>query len=242
MYIGKAVDTAIHDHHTIQIAISFEEAIEIRLPDTSVKSKAVIIDSDQPHRCLTFNNVFLLLNIAPETNIGIALKKNYLLNQGLAEIPFKISSEFTDELRKQLSGKPTQIDIFSTTRQFLYELADIEEVKIFDPRILEVLRILDHQNDEPVKIGDLAGRVFMSPGRLIHLFTEQVGIPIRKYILWTKLLNGVQNILVLKNITKAALEAGFSDAPHFNRTFRRMFGLSPSALLKNSQFIQAFGK
>ena len=32
MYIGKAVDTSIHDHHAIQIAISFDEAIELRIP------------------------------------------------------------------------------------------------------------------------------------------------------------------------------------------------------------------
>ena len=82
----------------------------------------------------------------------------------------------------------------------------------------------------------------MSPSRLIHLFTDQVGIPIRKYILWTKLLIAVQKIIDTKNITQAALEGGFFDAPHFNRTFKRMFGLNPSTLLKNSQIIQAYRK
>jgi hypothetical protein len=81
MYVGKAIDTSIHDHHAIQIAISFDEAIEIRLPDISFKLKAAIIDSDQPHECRTYNSTFLLINIAPESQIGVALKRNYLTNQ-----------------------------------------------------------------------------------------------------------------------------------------------------------------
>ena len=33
------------------------------------------------------------------------------------------------------------------------------------------------------------------------------------------------------DLTEAALAAGFSDAAHLSRTFRAMFGLSPSLLL-----------
>lgn len=75
MYIGKAVDTSIHDHHAIQIAISFDEPIEIRLPDISFKLKAAIIDSDQPHECRTYNSTFLLINIARKPNRNRFKKK-----------------------------------------------------------------------------------------------------------------------------------------------------------------------
>jgi AraC-like DNA-binding protein len=240
MYIGKAVDTSIHDHHVVQIIISFDEAIEIKLPGSSLKKlKAAIIDSDQPHECRTYDNKFLLLNIDPETKIGIALKRNYLANKKIAGLPNEKASEFIGKLNVELEGEQNSNEIFSITQQFLHALCCIEETTIFDDRILKVLELLDQQNDGPVKISELARQVFISPNRLIHLFTDQVGIPIRKYILWRKLLIALQEIITTKNITQAALEGGFSDAPHFNKTFKRMFGLSPSALLKNSQIIQA---
>jgi AraC-like DNA-binding protein len=242
MYIGKAVDTSIHDHHAIQIAISFDKAIEIKLPDSSYKFKAAIIDSDQPHECRTYDNTFLLLNIAPESKIGITFKKKYLANQKIAELPDEKTSEFIGKLKIELKGEQNSNEIFSITRQFLYTLTNFEEVRIFDARILEVLKLLNQQNDVQAKINDIASKVFISPSRLIHLFTDQVGIPIRKYILWTKLLIATQKIIDTKNITQAALEGGFSDAPHFNRIFKRMFGLNPSTLLKNSQIIQAYRK
>lgn len=240
MYIGKAADTSIHDHHVIQIAICFNEAIEINLHGSSFKFKAAIIDSDQPHECRTYGNTFLLLNIAPETKIGIALKKSYLTNQKIAELPAEKVSEFIGRLKTGLKKIQDSKEIFSITQQFLHSLSYTGEAKLFDDRILEVLKLLNQQNDVPIKINELAGKVFISPGRLIHLFTDQVGIPIRKYILWKKLITALQAIIITKNITQAALEGGFSDAPHFNRTFKRMFGLNPSSLLKNSQIIQAF--
>ena len=242
MYIGKAVDTSIHDHHAIQIAISFDEAIEIKLPDSAFKFKAAIIDSDQPHECRTYDNTFLLLNIAPESKIGISLKKNYLANQKIAGLSARKASEFIGKLKNELKGEQDSNEIFSITQQFLHSLSYTKETKIFDDRILEVLKLLNQQNDVPIRINDLASKVFISPNRLIHLFTDQVGIPIRKYILWKKLLIALQEIIITKNITQAALEGGFSDAPHFNRTFKRMFGLNPSTLLKNSQIIQAYRK
>lgn len=240
MYIGRAVDTSIHDHHAIQIVISFDEAIEIKLPDLLFKFKAAIIDSDQPHECRTYNRAFLLLNIAPESKIGIALKANYLVNQKIAELPAEKASEFICRLNIELEGEQNRNEIWSITQQFLYSLSDLDEIRIVDDRILNVLKLLEQQYHVQVKVKDLANEVFISPSRLIHLFTAQVGIPIRKYILWTKLLTALQKIIVTKNITTAALDAGFADAPHFNRTFKRMFGLNPSQLLKNSQIVQAY--
>jgi hypothetical protein len=145
MYIGKAADTSIHDHHAVQITISFDEAIEIKLPESSFKFKAAIIDSDQPRECRTYGHTFLLLNIAPETKIGIALKKNCLANQKIAELSAEKASEFIGKLKIELEGEQDSNEIFSITQQFLHALSYIEETRIFDDRILEVLKLLNQQ-------------------------------------------------------------------------------------------------
>jgi hypothetical protein len=103
MYIGKAVNTALHDHHAIQIAISFNGVFKIKSGDSSRKLDAVIIDSDQPHECRTSDNNFLFLNIAPETKTGAALRNLYLANQSVSELPAGLTSGFIETLSKILA-------------------------------------------------------------------------------------------------------------------------------------------
>lgn len=39
------------------------------------------------------------------------------------------------------------------------------------------------------------------------------------------------------HLTQAALAAGFSDSAHLSRTFRSMFGLSPSLVLPHAEIV-----
>jgi AraC-like DNA-binding protein len=68
----------------------------------------------------------------------------------------------------------------------------------------------------------------------MHAFTESVGVPVRPYILWLRLQRAACDLMNGDSVTSAAHRAGFSDAAHLTRTFRRMLGATPSdlALLK----------
>jgi AraC-like DNA-binding protein len=64
----------------------------------------------------------------------------------------------------------------------------------------------------------------------MHVFTESVGVPIRPYVLWLRLQRAACDLMAGASITAAAQNAGFSDAAHLTRTFRRMLGTTPSDL------------
>jgi AraC-like DNA-binding protein len=77
----------------------------------------------------------------------------------------------------------------------------------------------------------------VSPTRVTHQFTSEIGIPVRRFVLWTRIKRAVEAHRTGRDLTAAAIEAGFSDAAHFSRTFRAMFGLSPSLVLPVAEII-----
>lgn len=82
----------------------------------------------------------------------------------------------------------------------------------------------------PVRPGEVAAAVGLSASRLTHLFTAQVGLPLRRYILWLRLMNAVHLARDGRDLTTIAHAAGFADSAHLTRTCREIFGLPPSAL------------
>ncbi len=65
-----------------------------------------------------------------------------------------------------------------------------------------------------------------------HRFRAHTGLAVRPYLRWRRLLTALDGMTRGLPLTDAALEAGFSDAAHFTRTFRRHFGIAPSVLLQ----------
>ena len=100
-----------------------------------------------------------------------------------------------------------------------------------DARVVHVLRTLQGAaGREPVPLHALAAQVHLSPSRLTHLFHEQTGQSIRRYLLWTKIRRAAPLLLAGVPLTECALESGFTDAAHMSRTCQRYFGRPPSVL------------
>ena len=240
MYVGLGIQTAIHDHHAVQLIINLDGKFELQSKSQGNKMfKAVLIDSDMQHECITLNDTMLILNIAPESTIGKNLKKLYLSDTGFKSIDNKVTSSFIEALTNALRDEIDENSIVLITEEYLYKISKAEVPLPIDDRINTVLEFLAKHDQGIIKIKEIAAKVFMSESRLIHLFTKQIGIPIRKYLLWLRLVKAIQKSFQNNNITQAALDAGFSDAPHFNKTLKRMFGLNLTNL-KSNQFIQAY--
>ena len=103
-----------------------------------------------------------------------------------------------------------------------------------DHRVRRVLRDLPNRlaEAEAVSLDVVAASVRLSPSRFLHLFTTSVGVPLRPYVLWLRLQCGARELARGKSVAEAAYAAGFADAAHFTRTFRRMIGATPRQVLR----------
>lgn len=105
----------------------------------------------------------------------------------------------------------------------------------FDPRIARCLSTIRRHLDRPLRLAELATTVGVSQSWLAHHFTDAVGVPIRRYVLWQRLWRAMEAALNGGTLTQAAHQAGFSDSAHLSRTFRQTFGVTPSFLFEHGE-------
>jgi AraC-like DNA-binding protein len=89
---------------------------------------------------------------------------------------------------------------------------------------------------------EVAAAAGVPVSRLTHLFTQQVGIPLRRYVLWLRLRIAITEELAFADLTDAAQCAAFADSAHLTRTCRDMFGLPPSVLSRRERLGRRLGE
>lgn len=86
---------------------------------------------------------------------------------------------------------------------------------------------------EPLTLEHLADRVQLTPWHLSRVFRDVVGESLHRYLVRIRLLAALERIGSGEpNLTRVALEAGFSSHSHFTSSFRRAYGASPSRIFK----------
>ena len=105
-----------------------------------------------------------------------------------------------------------------------------------DDRITDVLTFLRETDSVPEDITDiLCQRVCLSKSRFSHLFKEQMGISLHRYLALDKMKKGYLSFLEYGNITEAAMRAGFDSPSHFAATCKRMFGISFTEFIQSKR-------
>ena len=215
--ISESLNTGVHSHLAHQLTLSLDhKAINIEVDGVEQSSNYIYIPSLISHKFLDFSGHYLTILIDNESAFTPENLENVI---GVTHSSFS-SVEEIDVLLKDLS---------------------LLKEKVFDERIQKSLKFVSNSNElGDIRADEISKFVGLSESRFLHLFKDQVGVPFRKFILWQKLKNAILLVANAKdaNLTEIAHEAGFSDSAHLSKVIKSSFGLSPSEIIKNSQFIQ----
>jgi AraC-like DNA-binding protein len=111
-------------------------------------------------------------------------------------------------------------------------LAPTQGKPLLDWRIQKVVELIRNEPDRNYSQGELAASLGLSPSRLLHLFSEQVGVPYRRFRMWKRLMLSFELLHTQDNMTFAALDSGFADATHYSHAFRDTFGVNPAPVFR----------
>ena len=236
---GPGDQSTKHAHHAMHLVLCRQGTLTVRAQGMKAAEQAagVLMGPDVSHSLDARGSEVVLLFVEPESHDGARL-------QASLEGPLRLFDEARrDALLGALPGTgPIPHDAVGPWMESTLEALSgtPEPPRRVHPRVRKLLR---HLRSDPAPedtsleaLSEVAG---LSPGRLMHAFTDSLGVPLRPYLLWLRLQRAAGAIAAGRTLGEAAHAAGFSDSAHLTRTFRRMFGTTPSSLQRRSQFVQA---
>ena len=94
-----------------------------------------------------------------------------------------------------------------------------------------ILDLIEATLDAEITPAELAEKSGYSLWHFLHLFQQQVGMPLRRYQTKRRLAHAIWHISQGMSITDAALRWGFATHSGFYRAFARVYGMPPSVWL-----------
>ncbi|MCI8357557.1 MAG: AraC family transcriptional regulator [Lachnospiraceae bacterium] len=92
-----------------------------------------------------------------------------------------------------------------------------------------LLQYIETHLDEELSLDSLAGQFYVSKYHIAHVFKENLGLSVHRYITKKRLAMCRDAILGQREIGEACLMCGFKDYSSFFRSFKKEYGLSPKA-------------
>jgi len=100
-----------------------------------------------------------------------------------------------------------------------------------DAALDQLLALLDERFAEPWTVPQLAETVGMTQDHLARCFRQRMGMTIPRYLLQRRIAHARQLLAITDlPVNRIAARVGLPDAQHFNKQFRLLTGLSPTAI------------
>jgi AraC family transcriptional regulator len=245
LFIGTAGSASLHESPAIKICISLQGNFQLRNSESGdwQNYTSAIIPAGMLHGIEGLGNEMAMFLLAPEGKLGQQLAA--LTSENIIDV----FSPQAVEAALPLIGyfKTPEIDGVegeNIYRQVIEKLAagSVREGKdagniTIDPRVSQSIEWIRAGRENGFLVKDIAAEVELSESRFSHLFTENVRVPVRRYLLWLRLRDALHIHAGGGSLTETAHSAGFADSPHLTRTFKTSLGIAPSALVKRSSLV-----
>ncbi len=218
-----------HSHLAVHFIAGLDGPVHCVVSGDSFDADAVFIASDVVHTAYAETGDMLVFLFDTAGSIAEEAQKQYLCGR-----PYFCGDKETVEKLREIwkNNPPAQADSLIT------QLLGLDTVgnTLRDERISQVLEYLRSLDEVPEDItAQLCAKVCLSPSRLSHLFKENMGISLHRYLAMDKMRKGYIHFQKYGNITEASMRAGFDSPSHFAATCKRMFGISFSEFVKGSE-------
>ena len=244
---GKRED--YHFHSEVEVIFVVEGQIDLKIKDvvqTLMREDIVLVNSGVLHEikcsddaiyCKASYSYDMLTEILQESYIMFFCNSITDGNNSYAKLKSIFHNLIYEYIRKSRKTLCMQNSLLLTLLDCLIEnfLIDTKEYSAdeSDLRLQTIYQYVNKNFKVGVSLSDLADEMYVSTSTLSRFFKKQTGLYFSDYVNRVKCRYAIHELLYThKNITKIAMDGGFSNPSAFNKIFRDLYGVSPSEYRK----------
>jgi AraC-like DNA-binding protein len=219
----NAIETEVHCHPAVELIFAAHGTFTLWTSYAVYNNlKFAIVAANQKHKIHATNCQLKIIMVEHHNN----LLNNCFITLGI---------DLND-------GYHAQEKYFSNTNEIKRTVQLIKTqngLATYDTRVSKIITYLNkHDLEYGLMMGTLKKMLNLSESRVSHLFKLNVGISLKKYLIWTKLKLAIKHYINSEeDLFSALINGGFYDQPHFSKSFKNMLGIKPSKVY-NSRILQ----
>jgi AraC-like DNA-binding protein len=234
LWIGRAAGSVqFHAHHAIQVSLALSGSLKLRSWGAPWSEySAALVPPHHKHQFDGCGQSVAQLFVEPETLHGRALREAHP-EDAIHRLSHEDLAPLTAKLRSAWLAHAPDAQLIAAGQEAVATLSgSTQKLTAMDPRVSRAIEWLRLHRGARVTLEQVARVANLSPSRFRHLFMSQTGISFRAYVLWLRIGSAVGAAMGGLSWTAAAQDWGFADSAHLSRTCRRMFGISPTMLVR----------
>nr|WP_244280649.1 AraC family transcriptional regulator [Leptospira saintgironsiae] len=238
MFVTNSMQTDFHTHYAATLAISLKNNIHIETEKGKEEYRAALVGPNTYHKTVSPGVEMIALLIDPETYEYSSISKFAKVGE-VKKLDISPFLPLIERLWELYYGKLNDEEAWELHLDMLRAVFPFQKLeKVTDERIVQIANMIRKELPDSIRMKEIGKNFSVSEDRLIRLFKENLGIPMRRYLLWVRILEAAKLLKEGKSLTEAAHSAGFSDSAHFTRTFKENFGFVPSLFFGHLKSIE----
>jgi AraC-like DNA-binding protein len=226
----------LHAHHAVQVTLGLTGRVAFRPAEGPwIECAGAVVLPNAPHSFDGRMAFVAMLFLDPECREGRRLR--HTLRSPIHTVPKARYASFRRTLLDFQERRPSADEAAHSVAAVARSLCEGSPPdRGMDERIAKALVWIRARDPQGLSQEQVAREVYLSTSRFAHLFTTEVGLPFRRYLLWRKVGLAIGAFARGGTLSTAAHAAGFADSAHLTRTFHQMFGLAPSVMIGTAEF------
>lgn len=241
----------MHAQSTVSITLSLDGGFELEVQDESGEQtrvmrelQAVFVPPGISHRVTTSGVRRVVVTLEPGSShydaAGSILRQERPTAIAVQDLhaPLKrLRAELAPAFQGRLDCEPAYAmfrrvltAVVGESRANQKSNSDSGAGAVRDERVVAVLASLRKMEELPAGLGaaQLAAQVGLSTERFRRLFKAEMGLTVRRYLLWLRIRRAGAAVTEGASLTEAAHAVGFYDSAHLSRSCKEILGFPPS--------------